>query len=854
MAAKETPVMQQHAAAKRAHPDCIVFFRLGDFYEMFGEDAVVAAGALDLTLTSRNKGKADEIPMAGVPHHAAHGYIRRLLERGFKVAICEQMADPSTVKGIVPREVVRVITPGTWTEAEQLDESSNNWLCALELSAGGVGVAVFDLTTAELLATRVRDLTEALSELARLRPTEVLLRAEVDAEAARVALAEVVPRAAVRLGEALPTERLAAAQKTLDYQGGDPLVLGACARVLDYAESCLTSRAPVVWRVGIWNPTGVVTLDRAAQRHLELVESPHGDPRTTLLGVLDRTRSAGGRRLLRRRLLGPLTDVAMIRRRLDQVETLVRDGLVRAEAREALSEVPDLERLVVRATLGEATPRDLGAIRRGLEAGRRAHAALSRLPEAEGREALGVQGDLDWVGELHERLARALVERPPVQTKEGAVFVDGYDAELDRYSKLRLEGGAAMTELEGRLREQTGISQLRVRFTRVFGWYVEVTRSQATKMPDTFRRKQTVATGERYSLPELDDLSEQIASAEDRYRSRELELFRQLVEDAARAAPRIHRLAAWTSELDVACALAEVAVDYDYQRPEVDDGLELDIVDGRHPVVERLSAKGRFVPNDLHLVAQQEHLWLISGPNMAGKSTFLRQCALIVLMAQMGSFVPAKSARVGIADAILSRLGASDNLAGGESTFLVEMRETASILRSSTARSFVILDEIGRGTSTFDGLSIAWAVVEHLDRAVGCRTLFATHYHELTQLGDESSGCRNYSVSAREHEGDIVFLHRVAPGGASRSYGVAVARLAGLPESVLARARGLLAEFENPTAEVARGAERQLDLFHASAEKPGERLALSTLRELDVDRLNGLEALNLLASLKRSLE
>lgn len=857
MSGRETPVMQQHAAAKRAYPDCIVFFRLGDFYEMFGEDAGVAAGLLDLTLTSRNKGKPDEIPMCGIPHHAAHGYIKKLLEQGCKVAICEQMADPATVKGIVPREVVRVITPGTWTDADQLEDHTNNWLCAVEIGAGEVGVALLDLSTAELLSARLSDLTSALSELGRARPREVLLYAEHDCQAAADVLAEVVPRAVLRTSQALTPAELVAAGARVDLAELEPIVARAVSRAVGYAHACLGDKDLPLWRVGVWNPSGVLSLDRAAQRHLELVESSVGDKRATLLAIIDRTQTAGGARLLRSRLLSPLTDVAAIRRRLDQVETLVQNGLVRASLRDALEDVTDLERLSVRASLGEATPRDLGAMRRGLRAAQHCRAALLGLPDEEGKKSLGLDMPVDWVGDLLERLDDALVERPPTQTKDGAVFVDGYDPELDRLATLRLSGSEAMVALETRLRQETGVSQLRVRFTRVFGWYVEVTRSQTTKIPASWRRKQTVAAGERYSLPEVDELADEIASADELFRARELTLWRQLSDEVVRAAQRIHHLASLLSVVDVASALGELAVDADYCRPEVDDSAHLSVVDGRHPVVEKLAASGRFVPNDLALEARSEHLWLISGPNMAGKSTFLRQVALLVILAQMGSFVPARSARVGIVDAVLSRVGASDNLAGGESTFMVEMRETASILRTATSRSLVILDEVGRGTSTFDGLAIAWAVVEHLDQTIGCRALFATHYHELTELGDSSPGCRNYSVSAREHEGEVIFLHRVLAGAASRSYGVAVARLAGLPEPVLARARGLLSGFEGQLGARPLRAppvvEKQLDLFHAPTEHPQQAQVLDTLRELDLDRLTGLEALGLLAQWQRTL-
>lgn len=859
MAGRETPLMQQHAAAKNAYPDCIIFFRLGDFYEMFGEDAVVASRALELTLTSRNKGKPDEVPMAGVPHHSAHGYIARLLEQGFKVAICEQMADPSTVKGIVPREVVRVITPGTWTETDQLNQSQNNWLCAVARGKKGLGIALLDLSTAEILGAEVADLASILAELGRARPREILLCDAWEELSESESLQAVLGGASLRQVEPLSEEAQAEFLKRLDAPPPEPAVQRAFAQVLDYACSCFRGKMPPIWRVGVWNASGVLGLDTATQRHLELVESTVGDKKATLLAILDRTQTAGGARLLRRRLLSPLTDPQEIGHRLDQVECLTKQSLVRSKLRELLGEVTDLERISVRATLGEANPRDLGSLRRGLLAAREVVTLLQSLKSKKERAILGVDREIDCVDELSAHLSRALVERPPAQAKEGAIFQTGYDAELDRLQELCLRGTEAISAFEGRLREQVGIPQLRVRFTRVFGWYVEVTRSQASKVPEYFRRKQTVANAERYSLPELDDLAEQIASAEVRFRDRELSLLSELFSEVVELAPRIHGLAALLSLLDVASCLAEVAVDYDYCRPEVDAGAELTIEEGRHPVVERLVASSRFVPNDVQLEIQKTHLWLISGPNMAGKSTFLRQVALNVIMAQMGSFVPAKRARVGVVDRVLSRVGASDNLAGGESTFMVEMRETSHILKTATSRSLVIIDEVGRGTSTFDGLAIAWAVAEYLDQQIGCRALFATHYHELTALEDSSEGCENYSVSAREEGNDVIFLHRVARGAASRSFGVHVAQLAGLPEPVLARARTLLRSLEakNRAAEP-RGAQGSFAFSKEEASpasshgKLGEEL-LENLQELQLDRLTGLEALGLLAAWQKKL-
>jgi len=858
--------MKQHAAAKTAHPDCIVFFRLGDFYEMFGQDAVVASKLLDLTLTSRNKGKPDEVPMAGVPHHAAHGYIARLIRAGQKVAICEQMADPATVKGIVPREVTRVITPGTWNNEQDQPAGENNWLCAIELGEAGVGLALLDLSTAELMAARVDDLSQALSEIGRARPTEILLSAAPGAHDAAFALKEVHPSAQVRLDESLPATEVAQVLAALDLGQAGELEQVAAARALRFARQCYRGRSFPVWRVAQFNPSGLLGLDRAAQRHLELVESAVGDPTATLLAVLDQTESPLGARLLRRRLLMPLTDVAQIRRRLDEIEVLVRHPKVRQMLSEPLGELGDLERLAVKGSLGECTPRDLGHLRRGLTAARDAVTALKALPEADFSELLGSSAQLDLVEELRSQLESALVPRPPQVAKEGAVFLAGFDDELDRIHGLRTTGNERMAQLEEQLRGATGISNLRVRHTRVFGWYVEVTRSASGKVPESFRRKQTVAGGERYTLTELDELSEELMHAEDLFRSRELELLIRLNQAACACAERVHRLAARLAVLDVAFSLAKVAAESDYCKPEVDLGDELIVEDGRHPVVEKLAAAGRFVPNDVQLNIQREHLWLISGPNMAGKSTFLRQVALIVILAQMGSFVPARRAKIGLCDRVLSRVGASDNLAGGESTFMVEMRETASILRQATSRSLVILDEVGRGTSTFDGLAIAWALAEHLDQKVRCRTLFATHYHELTALAEASATADNYCVMAREHEGDVVFLHRLARGAASRSYGIAVAQLAGLPSSVLARARQVLVDLEAGKVdhEAAQGTGRpgrdQLSLFELreqgytqAAPDPLSAEVLKTIVELDLDRLTGIEALTLLHRLKGQL-
>ncbi len=859
--------MKQHAEAKLKYPDAVLFFRLGDFYEMFGSDALLCSRVLNLTLTSRNKGKPDEIPMAGVPHHAAHAYIGRMLEAGYRVALCEQMADPKTVKGIVPREVVRVLTPGLVTHSDYLQARKNNFLAALDVSEQSPAVALLDISTGELRVATMPDLSAVLAELHHAEPREVLLPTTVpDAASLSPELVQsLLAGVSIVQDEAL---NCAEAKTILGDLTSEAALLAssellAVARVLRYARRCNPLVQLPVQVIGRWDPSSTMLLDPAAVRHLELIESTTGDKATTLLATIDETQTAFGARLLRRRLLSPLMSLAEIRGRLDQVDVFVRNASVRSELRTHLAGVSDFERLLSRVELSEGTPRDLGLLRDSLLATAKAVTLVGTLGETD-REALGALQPPDVVSDLGEALHQALVERPPTAAKEGAIFRPGYDAQLTECDEIRRNGSELVDALEARLRQETGVGSLKVKFTRVFGWYVEVSKSMTGKVPATWRRKQTVATGERYALDELDELAERIEQADEAHRQRELELLKELNALAHAASVRIRGLVRLVAAWDVASGLAEVAHRYDYQRPTVDESTSLDIKDGRHAVVERLAASGRFVPNDVALDAEHARMWLITGPNMAGKSTFLRQVALCAILAQMGSFVPAASARVGLVDRVLSRVGASDNLARGDSTFMVEMRETADILRAATARSLVILDEIGRGTSTFDGLSIAWAVAEHLDEVTRCRALFATHYHELTELAEQSDHVVNYSVSAKERDGDIIFLHRLIPGAASRSYGVAVAKLAGLPETVLARARAILAVLEGSPVDTdmprrkprAAGSNRQLNLFGGPAANEGsavEREVLDTLRTVAVERLSPLDAQALLMKLKKRL-
>ncbi len=865
---KLTPVMRQYQDAKDAYPDAILFFRMGDFYEMFHDDAVVASKALSLTLTARNKGDPDEIPMAGVPHHAAHGYVAKLLGQGFKVAICDQMADPSKVKGIVPREVVRVLTPGLITDGDQLDARANHWLAAVdgdEMSSV-LGLALLDLSTGELSAGAIEGGAALVAELARADAREVLFAAELASLRASAAIA--APRAALREDDALPNADVPSA---IDDAVPEPLsrtaledlpllAVRAVARVLRYARRCTPSALIPVRRVARYESSASLAIDETAQVHLELVRAADGGKKGSLLDVVDGTVTPAGARLLRRRLLAPLVDLAAIRRRLDQIELFVVNPRARGEARVALGDVGDLERLTVRALLREATPRDLGGIRDGLRAAPAAAAAVASIPDPAAPELLGV---IDPLPELSALLARALIDRPPPHGRDGGYLREGYDTELDEQRAIKHKGTEIVVALEAELRQQTGIATLRVRYTRVFGWYIEVTRAQSAKVPTTWRRKQTVAGAERYTNEELDDVADRIEHAEARAHERESKLFEELVAAVVAEAERLRSLARTLAEWDVAAGLADVAHRFDYARPEVDAGDLIAIEEGRHPVVEQIAAAGRFVPNDVTLDLDGERLWLITGPNMAGKSTLMRQVALTVILAQMGSYVPAAKATIGVVDRILSRVGASDNVARGESTFMVEMRETAAILRGATRRSLVVLDEIGRGTSTYDGLAIAWAVAEHLHDIVGCRALFATHYHELTDLARTATGVANHSVAAREHGDDIVFLHRLTRGPASRSYGVAVARLAGVPESVVARAKALLASLEGgaplPSGGHAtlrarsRAGVAQLDLFAPAKGAAETGPVVDTLRAVEVERLTPLDALQLVAKLKTLL-
>ncbi|NMC68811.1 MAG: DNA mismatch repair protein MutS [Myxococcales bacterium] len=857
-------MFRQYRAAKAKYPDAILLFRMGDFYEMFFEDAQLVAPLLGIALTSRSKAAEEQIPMCGVPHHAVDSYITQLVEAGHKVAICEQMVDPATVKGLVPREVIRVVTPGTNLDPDAIDARSGQYLVALVPAADGGGpwgLAAADLTTGELWGCVLDHATAVRTELARLEPKELLVP-RGGASAAR----DLVPAArGVRVSEGDPgADDPELARAELARRLGEDVAAQAQAelpvpalRAAGLAVAYLAATQPnlplPVRRIVATSPAEDLILDETAQAHLELLRTTRGEKHGSLLDLLDRCRTPMGARLLRQWLLRPLCRVDRIRRRQDVVAALVEAPAVRGALREALGRIRDLPRLASRAVLGVASPRDLGALRDSLDHVPAVEAAVNELAFAPDVAAVVPSGDS--CRDLADELGRALVPAPPHTARDGGVIQGGYNAELDELVELAEHGKDKLAALERREREATGIASLKLRFNRVFGYYIEVTKANLHLVPgDRFLRKQTIAGGERFTTQELEELQSRILTAEERRKALEGELFVALRERVAAAKGRLDALADRLAFLDVAAGLADLAHERRYVRPEVDDSGVIDLEESRHPVVEAAGPQVEFVPNDVKLDLDGERLWIITGPNMSGKSTVMRQTALCVLLAQMGSFVPARRARVGLVDRIFTRVGASDSLTWGQSTFMVEMVETAAILRHATRRSLVVLDEIGRGTSTYDGMSIAAAVLEYLHDTVRCRALFATHYHELTALADRLPGAANYNVAAREFGHDIVFLRKLARGGASRSYGIQVARLAGLPAPLIRRASALLEDLEKGGEPGGRrglrppaaAAPEQVSLFAPAGPSAVERKLL----DVDLDHTTPLDALALLAALK----
>lgn len=849
-----TPLMQQYREIKSRHHDAILLFRMGDFYEMFFDDAVTASRVLGLTLTSRNNGGAAEVPLAGVPVRSVSDYLRRLVERGFRVAICEQVEDPKLAKGIVRREVVETVTPGAVFADDLLDGGRDNFLVAVARDGAAVGMAGADVSTGafRLIVTGADD---AAAAFARLAPREVLIAAGTR-EATRALFPETVlvterpswEFEAMLARESLATHFGLSGLAGLGLADTDALAIGAAGALFRYLRELQPAGLAQMRRPVIERPGASMPLDEMTRRNLELIESLRGGTEGTLLSVLDRTLTPMGARRLREWMLAPLVQRAGIDARLGAVDALLGDALSRDALRSALDGVRDIERLGSKAAAGRATPRELRALGDSLV---RLPAVASALTPVSSTGLLAtVVSEWDDAVELCADITGTLVARPPLTIGEGETIAPGVDADLDALRQLRDGGKDAIAALQTEERTRTGIASLKVGFNKVFGYYIEVTRTNVHLIPSDYQRRQTLTGAERYVTPALKEFEERIFTATERCESIERERFEALRAKAGAQIERIQVVADRLATLDVLVSLAEVAAHEHYVRPVLTDDFDLIVEDGRHPVVERMMPRDQFIPNDVTLTAAAR-LIVLTGPNMAGKSTILRQIGLIVLMAQMGSFVPASRVVVGVCDRLFTRVGASDNLVRGQSTFMVEMAETSAILHTATARSLLLLDEIGRGTATWDGLSIAWAVSEHLHDQIGCKTVFATHYHELTQLAAELDGVRNCNVAVREVGDSILFLHRLQPGGASRSYGIEVGRLAGLPNAVIARARTLLRLLEGGdlAAALAAGnarstASAQLPLFAALPHPAVERL-----RALDPNAITPYAALQILAEL-----
>ncbi len=847
----DKPMFRQYLELKAQATDALLFFRMGDFYELFFEDAQVAAGLLDLTLTARMKDSPEPVPMAGVPHHAAKSYIVSLVEQGHKVAIAEQVEDPRLAKGIVKRAITRVVTPGLAFDPEDLAPREPCWLAGLVQAGERWGLALLDASTGDLRVADLDDRAAALEELARAEIRELVLPEGLEADAELVgALASVVHTAVdpgwfePEAGERDLCERLGVSD--LGGFGCDQLgpSLGAAAALVAYAERATHTRLSHLRGLRSHQLTGFMVLDQATRRNLEILRPLNGRGRKgSLLHHLDRTCTSGGGRLLREWLTWPLLERQAIEERLDRVEAFVESTFLRGEVRQGLGAVADIERIAGKLAVGSATPRGLAALRRSLEAVPAVVAPLARN---------GVLAPLvpeDLCADASADIGTWLVDDPPIQLTEGGLIRPGVDPELDELVALARGGRSTLAALESREREATGISSLKVRYNKVFGYFIEVTRANLHKVPEHYLRKQTLTNSERYITPELKELEEKVLGADERRKALEHERFLQLRERLAASVPRLQAVAAALAELDVYAGLAELAVDLRYVRPSVDSSRDLVIKAGRHPVVECQDLGESFVPNDLTLRPKDRRVVILTGPNMSGKSTVMRQVALIALMAQIGSYVPADSARIGLCDRIFTRVGASDDLASGRSTFMVEMSETANILHHATDRSLVILDEIGRGTSTYDGLSIAWAVAEDLHDRIRARTLFATHYHELLELAESRPGVHNLSVSISEWGERILFLRRLKEGGASRSYGIQCARLAGLPLPVVERAKRLLVRLEKHAGDAPTP---QLGLFapkRAEPEPPPDPLRIA-LGEVDPDELSPRDALAVLYRLR----
>lgn len=878
--AEYSPMMQHYLQTKEEYPDCILFYRLGDFYEMFFEDAKIVSRELELTLTGKSCGQEERAPMCGVPFHAYESYMNRLVVKGYKVAICEQMEDPKQAKGMVRREVIRVVTPGTNINEQALDEGKNNYIMCIVSLSDQFGVATADVTTGDFFVTEVDSKRRLLDEIYKFSPTEVVCNEalfmsglDIDDLKNRVGIV-LYSLENWYFDDSLCENTLKEHFRvnSLEGLGLADLECGmiASGSLLKYLYETQKNSLEQISAIHPYTTGKFMVLDSSTRRNLELVETLREKAkRGSLLWVLDKTKTAMGARMLRSFVEQPLIEKEEIEGRLDAIEELMQRAIDREELREYLNPVYDLERLLTRITYQSANPRDLTAFKSSI--GMIPH-IRGILLELQSKEIQGICEDMDTLEDLYTLIDAAIEEEPPITVREGGIIKDGYHEEIDRLREAKSQGKNWLAELEAKEREKTGIKNLKIKFNKVFGYYLEVTNSFKDLVPDYYTRKQTLTNAERYITPELKEMEDMILGAEDKLVQLEYELFRELREQIAKNVVRIQKTAKALAKIDVFASLALISEQNHYCRPSLNQNGRIDIKNGRHPVVEKMINNDMFIANDTYLDNQKNRISVITGPNMAGKSTYMRQTALIVLMAQIGCFVPAETADIGIVDRIFTRVGASDDLASGQSTFMVEMTEVANILRNATGNSLLILDEIGRGTSTFDGLSIAWAVVEHISnpKLLGAKTLFATHYHELTELEGKLDNVNNYCIAVKEKGDDIVFLRKIVKGGADKSYGIQVAKLAGVPDSVIERAKEIAEELgrhdivdfteilsnkKNSATKKKKEHLDEVDLTQMSLfDAVNDNDIIEELKEIDVGNLTPIEALNKLYELQNKIK
>ena len=869
--AEYSPMMQHYLATKEKYKDCILFYRLGDFYEMFFDDAINVSRELELTLTGKDCGQEQRAPMCGIPYHAAESYIAKLVQNGHKVAICEQLEDPKLAKGIVKRDVIRVVTPGTVTESNLLEEKRNNFIMSIFKKGIFFGIAVCDISTGDFYSAEIKEennFERLLDEISRYSPSEIIAN-EMLYDCGEE-ISKIKERFDVYISTedeekfSEETEEIYMQYALSDDKGNiikdlekRPFAVAAINGLIKYIEDTQKTKLEHINKITIYTITKYMSLDINARRNLELTEKMRDKSKKgTLLWVLDKTATSMGGRLLRRWISDPLIDVKEINNRLEAVKEFKDDIILRGELSSSLKGVYDIERLAGKISYGSANARDLNSLKSSAS---KLPAIKNMLANAKSGMLRKIYDDLDTLDDIFQLIDKAIVDEPPILITEGGIIKMGYSPEIDELKTAMIDGKTWLVQLEAREREETGIKGLKVGYNKVFGYYLEVTKSYLSQVPDRYIRKQTLTGGERYITEELKELESKVLGAEEKVVALEYKAFSEIREHIKSQIQRLQKSAMAVSQLDVLCSFAQVAEDFNYCMPEVDDSGIIDIKDGRHPVIEKMLPSGAFVANDTYLDKDSNRVSIITGPNMAGKSTYMRQVALITLMAQIGSFVPATSAHIGVVDKIFTRVGASDDLSMGQSTFMVEMMEVANILKEATANSLVVLDEIGRGTSTYDGLSIAWAVAEYIENKEKCgaKTLFATHYHELTQLEDTLEGVKNYSIAVKEKGEDIIFLRKIIPGGTDESYGVHVARLAGVPKAVTQRANEILKKIERKNVLVNKAQEKedkkqvsgQLDLYNFKLAEIAHELD-----KVNVNELTPIEALNTLVKIKEEIK